>query len=252
MKDSASRSEAESNGQLAGLAAEIAGREPREILRWALERFHPRVAFASSFGAEDVVVIDLLASIRPDARIFTLDTGRLHEETYEVAEALRRRYGIAFESYFPECQAVERLERAKGLYSFRESIDNRKECCGIRKVEPLRRALSGLDAWITGLRRGQSVTRADVPAIEWDAAFGLYKLNPIADWTEAQVWEHIRAREIPYNALHDRGFPSIGCSPCTRAISPGEDVRAGRWWWEQPEQKECGLHASVTPPQGLR
>ena len=235
-----------SNGHLTEMTAEIEGKAPLELLRWALDRFHPRIAFASSFGAEDVVVIDLLVGARPDARIFTLDTGRLHEETYAVADQIRRRYGITIENYFPEREAVERLERAKGLYSFRESIDNRKECCGIRKVEPLKRALSELDAWITGLRRGQGVTRAAVPALEWDAAFGLYKLNPIAAWTEAQVWEYIRERELPYNALHDRGFPSIGCAPCTRPIAPGEDLRAGRWWWEHPEQKECGLHAAAS------
>ena len=235
------------NGSLAGLAAQIEGKDTLEVVRWALERFHPRIAFASSFGAEDMVVINLLMSARADARIFTLDTGRLHEETYEVAEKVRRRYGIALESYFPDRDSVEQLERSKGLYSFRASIDNRKECCGLRKVEPLRRALSGLDAWITGLRSGQAVTRAEVPRLEWDQAFGLYKLNPIADWTEARVWEFVRRHDLPYNALHDRGFPSVGCAPCTRAIQPGEDVRAGRWWWENPEQKECGLHQDRAP-----
>jgi len=232
------------NGHLAGLAAELEHKDALEILRVALDRFHPRIALASSFGAEDMVVIDLLLTVRPDARIFTLDTGRLHEETYEVAEQVRKRYGIELESYFPQREAVEQLECTKGLYSFRESLENRKECCGIRKVEPLKRALSQLDAWITGLRRGQAVTRAEVPVIEWDDAFSLYKLNPIASWTEERVWAYIREKELPYNALHDRNFPSIGCSPCTRAVRPGEDVRAGRWWWELPEQKECGLHSS--------
>jgi phosphoadenosine phosphosulfate reductase len=215
-----------------------------DVLHWALQRFHPRLAFASSFGAEDVVVIDLLARQRPDARIVTLDTGRLHEETYDVMERVRRRYGVTIEVVFPERDAVERLERARGLYSFRDSIEARKECCRIRKVEPLRRALHGLEAWISGLRRTQGVTRGGVPKIEHDTTFDLIKINPIADWSDDDVWNYIRAHDVPYNALHDRSFPSIGCAPCTRAVQPGEDLRAGRWWWERPEQKECGLHAS--------
>jgi phosphoadenosine phosphosulfate reductase len=214
----------------------------RDVLHWALQRFHPRLAFASSFGAEDVVIIDLLARQRQDARIVTLDTGRLHEETYEVMERIRRRYGVTIEVVFPERDAVERLERGKGLYSFRDSIEARKECCRIRKVEPLRRALHGLEAWISGLRRTQAVTRGAVPKIEHDTMFDLIKINPVADWSEEQVWDYIRTHDVPYNALHDRAFPSIGCAPCTRAVQPGEDLRAGRWWWERPEQKECGLH----------
>ena len=225
--------------------AEQAGWSPDATLRWALDRFHPRIAFASSFGAEDVVVIDLLARIRPDARIFTLDTGRLHEETYDVMERIRRRYGLAIETQFPDRAALEPLERSQGYFSFRDSIEARKECCRIRKVEPLRRALHGLEAWITGLRRQQSVTRTGVEKVEIDSGFGLVKVNPLADWTEQDVWDHIRKNDVPYNPLHDRGFPSIGCAPCTRAIQPGEDARAGRWWWEQPAQKECGLHTSV-------
>jgi phosphoadenosine phosphosulfate reductase len=177
------------------------------------------------------------------SRIFTLDTGAC-EETYEVAERIRKRYGITIEGFFPAQQAIEELERTKGLFSFRDSIEARKECCGNRKLEPLRRALTGLDLWITGLRREQNVTRAAVAKLEADEVFGLLKLNPLAEWTEQQVWEHIRAHDLPYNALHDRGFPSIGCAPCTRAVAPGEDARAGRWWWELPESKECGLHAS--------
>lgn len=213
------------------------------VLRWGLGTFHPNIVFASSFGAEDVVVIHFLANINPKARIVTLDTGRLHGETYEVIERVRERYGVEIESYFPDRQKVEALERAKGFYSFRTSVENRKECCGIRKIEPLKRALAGAKAWITGLRREQSVTRGGVERIELDAGNGgIYKLNPIADWTHDQVWDYIRQHDLPYNRLHDRGFPSIGCEPCTRAIEPGEDVRAGRWWWETPETKECGLH----------
>lgn len=212
-----------------------------QVLAWGLETFHPRIALASSFSIEDVVVIDMLARLKGDARVFTLDTGRLHEETYEVMEAIRRRYGITIETHFPERLEIERLERIKGLYSFRESIEDRKECCNIRKVVPLERALSGLDAWITGLRREQAVTRGELPKIEWQEP-NRAKLSPLADWSLKRVWDYVRINDIPYNKLYDRGFPSIGCSPCTRAVRPGEDLRAGRWWWERPEEKECGLH----------
>lgn len=212
-----------------------------QVLEWGLATFHPRIALASSFSIEDVVVIDMLSRLRADARVFTLDTGRLHEETYEVMEAIRRRYGVTIETHFPERQAVERLERIKGLYSFRRSIEDRKECCNIRKVTPLKRALSGLDAWTTGLRREQAVTRGDLPKIDWSDPHKV-KLNPLADWSLKRVWAYVRENDIPYNKLYDRRFPSIGCAPCTRAVQPGEDLRAGRWWWERPEEKECGLH----------
>ncbi len=231
-------------------AREFETKSAQEILKWAFETFGDRVALASSFGVEDVALIDIMVGLNPKARVFTLDTGRLDEETYEVMEKIREKYGIPIESYFPEAKAVEQLERTKGLYSFRKSVENRKECCGIRKVEPLGRALATLDAWITGLRRQQSVTRTAVAKIEVDASHhNMVKLNPIADWTEKQVWDYVRKRGVPYNKLHDIGYPSIGCSPCTRAIKPGEDIRAGRWWWETPEQKECGLHVKH-PPSG--
>ncbi len=214
-----------------------------DVLAWAVNEFGDKISLASSFGAEDVVVIDLLVKINPKARIFTLDTGRLNEETYNVMERIRSKYKISIESYFPDRQKVEALERQKGFFSFRDSIDNRKECCGIRKVEPLNRALSGLKAWITGLRREQAVTRTEIQKIETDDSHGgILKINPLADWSEKQVWDYIKANKVPYNRLHDAGYPSIGCAPCTRAIKPGEDVRAGRWWWENPENKECGLH----------
>jgi phosphoadenosine phosphosulfate reductase len=225
--------------------SELQGSAPQDLLRWALRRFHPRIALASSFGAEDVVLIDMLVRIQPDARIVTLDTGRLHEETYDVMERVRRRYGVAIETFFPDREAVERLEREKGLYSFRDDIDSRKECCAIRKVEPLRRALAGLEAWITGLRREQAITRCRIRNVEFDEAFGILKLNPLTDWSESQVWDYVRRHDVPYNSLHDQGFPSIGCAPCTRAVRQGEDIRAGRWWWERPEQRECGLHADA-------
>ncbi|HMP90140.1 MAG TPA: phosphoadenylyl-sulfate reductase [Kiritimatiellia bacterium] len=213
------------------------------VLSKALELWHPRIALASSFSLEDAVVTHLLMDIRKDAVVFALDTGRLNPETYECAEALRRRYGLKIQWYFPERVAVEELERNKGLFSFRESVENRKECCGIRKVEPLRRALSELDAWVTGLRREQSVTRTELQAVERDSANGgIYKVNPIAGWTLEDLWAFTHKNKIPYNRLYDQGYTSIGCAPCTRAIQPGEDQRAGRWWWENPEHKECGLH----------
>lgn len=215
---------------------------PPELLSWAYRTHGDRVAFASSFGAEDVVVIDLIARHAPGLRVFTLDTGRLPEETYDVMERVRTRYGLAIEVTFPDRTAVETLLREKGAFSFRESVENRKECCRIRKVEPLRRVLGELEAWVTGLRREQSVTRGELAQVEWDEGNGLLKLNPLADWSEAQVWAYIKEHDVPYNELHDRGFPSIGCAPCTRAVQPGEDVRAGRWWWEDPVTKECGLH----------
>ena len=217
---------------------------PEAALRWALSEFHPDIALASSFSEEDIVLIAMMAEIRPDARTFALDTGRLHEETYEAAEAVRRTLGVRIEWYFPSAAAVEELERNKGLYSFRESLENRHECCRIRKVEPLSRALSGLRAWMTGQRREQAVTRRSLDIVEIDGTHGgILKLNPLAGWTEGDVKEYIRKRGLPVNRLHDMKYPSIGCSPCTRAVAPGEDPRAGRWWWENPEHKECGLHA---------
>ena len=229
-----------------GIWASVDPHDPRAVLAKALELWHPRIALASSFSLEDAVVTHLLMEQRKDAVVFALDTGRLNPETYECAEALRRRYGLTIQWYFPERAAVETLEREKGLFSFRDSIDHRKECCGIRKVEPLRRALSGLDAWITGLRREQSVTRSDLQAVEIDRANGgIVKVNPLADWTLEQLWAFVHEHRIPYNRLYDQGYTSIGCAPCTRAIQPGEDQRAGRWWWENPEHKECGLHPGM-------
>ena len=224
------------------LNEQLRGKSAEEIVRWAAETFGSEIAFANSFGAEDVALTDVIAKAAPSIRVFTLDTGRLHDETYEVMERVRVRYQMPIVSYFPDREAVEKLEREKGYYSFRESVENRKECCGIRKVVPLKRALSGLSAWMTGLRREQSVTRTEMQALEWDEGNGIAKVNPLIDWSEQDVWDYIKANDIPYNLLHDRGFPSIGCAPCTRAIKPGEDVRAGRWWWENPENKECGLH----------
>jgi len=225
------------------LSVRFERQSPQDLLRWALDIYGDDVALACSFGAEDVVLVDMLAKIDRHARMFVLDTGRLHEETYQVMEDCRQRYGMDFEVYYPETADVQNLLRTKGPQSFYSSIENRKECCFIRKVEPLRRALSDKRAWVTGLRRGQAVTRSVLQKVEIDETHhGIFKLNPLADWSEERVWEYIRVNDVPYNALHDKGFPSIGCAPCTRAIKVGEDVRAGRWWWESPEQKECGLH----------
>lgn len=222
---------------------EIDRKDIQAVLRYAVEQFHPKLALASSFGLEDVALIHALLQVAPDARVFALDTGRLPEETYACAEAIRERYGIKIHWYFPAPEAVEQLEREKGLFSFRQSVENRVECCGIRKVEPLNRALKDQAAWITGQRREQSVTRLSLNVLEPDGAHGgIWKFNPLADWTLDDVWAYIRQHDIPYNKLHDAGYPSIGCAPCTRAIEPGEDQRAGRWWWEMAEHKECGLH----------
>jgi len=216
----------------------------QDVVRLAHDRFGRRVALSSSFGAEDMVLIDMLMRVDPQARIVTLDTGRLPQETYNVMDATRERYGTAIEVFFPQADSVQAMVAEHGVNLFYRSVDFRKLCCGIRKTEPLKRALAGLDAWITGLRREQSVTRTAVHNIEWDESNQLIKVNPLADWTQDDVWTYIREHNVPYNALHDRGYPSIGCAPCTRAIQPGEDQRAGRWWWEHPETKECGLHVA--------
>lgn len=215
----------------------------QEVLGWALNDFHPKVAIASSFGAEDVVVIDMAWKLNPEVRVFTLDTGRLHQETYDVMDVIRSRYNINIEAYAPDAAAVERMASNHGFNLFYISVDNRKLCCDIRKVKPLERALGSLDAWITGLRREQATTRSLTQKVEVDEAHGgILKINPIADWSAEQVWNYIRSNNIPYNKLHDQGYPSIGCEPCTRAVKPGEDPRTGRWWWEQGAYKECGLH----------
>ncbi|HYN28150.1 MAG TPA: phosphoadenylyl-sulfate reductase [Burkholderiales bacterium] len=204
----------------------------------------PHAAFASSLGAEDMVVTDAILSAGLPIAIFTLETGRLHRETLDLLERVLRHYGREIEAVRPDPDAVARYVKEHGLNAFYESVDLRKRCCHIRKVEPLARALARRDAWITGLRRAQSVTRTELPLREHDAVHRIPKFNPLADWSEAEIWACIRDRDVPYNALHDRGYPSIGCEPCTRAIRPGEDIRAGRWWWERSDAKECGLHVS--------
>jgi len=218
------------------------GLSAEEILEKALELFGNKVSFATSMGAEDQVITHMLAKISKSANIFTLDTGRVFPETYDLLHRTVNRYGLQIKSYYPDTMQVEEMVNSKGINLFYESIENRKLCCHVRKIVPLRRALTGMDAWITGLRREQSVTRTDIKIVEWDAGNGLIKINPLLEWSEEQVWDFIKNNSIPYNKLHDQGFPSIGCQPCTRAIEKGEDLRAGRWWWELPESKECGLH----------
>jgi phosphoadenosine phosphosulfate reductase len=232
--------------KLDSIAKEYAHRDPADIIRLAIAEYSPNLAISFS-GAEDVVLVDIACKAGGKFRVFSLDTGRLHPETYEFLDQVREHYKIEVEVFFPEPSAVEDLVKAKGLYSFRR--DGHKECCGIRKVEPLTRALKPLDAWVTGQRKDQSPgTRAEVPVVQNDPTFGspdspLVKFNPLANWTSKDVWDYIRQNGVPYNALHDRGFISIGCEPCTRPVGPGEHERAGRWWWEEATQKECGLHA---------
>ncbi|CAB3672267.1 phosphoadenylyl-sulfate reductase [Achromobacter pestifer] len=208
-----------------------------------VQRRYPDAALASSLAAEDMVLTHAIYDSRLNLEVFTLDTGRLHAETLGVLDAVRGRYGREVTVYRPDATAVEQHVAEHGAYGFYESVELRKACCQIRKVEPLKRALAGRGAWITGQRRQQSTTRGELPLEEHDPTFGLYKFNPLAEWTEDDVWAVIRALGIPYNPLHDQGYPSIGCEPCTRAIRPGEDLRAGRWWWESSDSKECGLHA---------
>ena len=207
-----------------------------------IAREFPPAAFATSLGAEDMVLTDLVARHAPEIEIFTLDTGRLHGETYSLLQKVTDHYDLRIRVVYPRTESVEQYVNEHGVNAFFDSVELRKACCEVRKVEPLRRALAGKRAWITGLRRAQAMTRRDLPQQEFDTANGLEKFNPLADWEEQEVWTYLHTFGVPYNALHDRGFPSIGCEPCTRAIAKGEDIRAGRWWWENPATKECGLH----------
>lgn len=215
---------------------------PIELISFFLDKYGDKIALASSLGAEDQVLTQMLTSIKPDANIFTLDTGRLFPETYDLIDRTSKKYKTKIEVYFPQSDAVQAMVKEKGINLFFDSIENRKQCCNTRKIEPLKRAFKGLDAWVCGLRADQSVTRSEIQLIEWDENNNIVKINPIAFWSEQDVWDYIDEKGIPVNPLHKKGFPSIGCQPCTRAIMEGEDVRAGRWYWENPDTKECGLH----------
>lgn len=217
------------------------------VLRWAFSAFGDKVAIASSFGAEDVVLIDIAAGISPDVRIFTLDTGRLPQETYQLMDEIKEKYNVAVEVCFPDKEKIKAMVEEHGFNLFYNGVEERRLCCTVRKVEPLRKKLGELEAWVCGLRKDQALTRTSIKKIEIDAANnGIVKINPLADWSEDNVWSYIRKNDVPYNGLHDKGYPSIGCGPCTRPVRVIEDVRAGRWWWESPELKECGLHKTIS------
>jgi len=228
--------------KLLKLRAEISQKSIPETLQIIADAFPGKGVFTSSFGVEDQVITHFIFTYNLPIRVVTIDTGRMFEETYKVFNRTRERYNREIEVMFPKFEAVQKLLSTKGPYSFYDSIENRKECCNIRKVEPLIRALDNMECWITGIRRDQNQNRTGMEMFEWDEGYGLYKINPLLDWTLSDVEQFLKKENIPYNHLHDKGFVSIGCAPCTRAIKPGEDFRAGRWWWENSSGKECGLH----------
>jgi phosphoadenosine phosphosulfate reductase len=228
--------------KIESLNNKLKGATPQEVIAFFLEEYKGKIALSSSLGAEDQVLTDMVAKIDNTTKVFTLDTGRLFPETYKLIDDTNKKYNIKIDVFFPDHKKVEQMVKEKGINLFYESIENRKLCCNVRKLEPLKRAFEGLDVWICGLRKDQSITRFNSKLVEWDEQNGLIKINPLINWKESEVWDYIKENEVPYNELHDKGFPSIGCQPCTRAIKDDEDVRAGRWWWEEPEHKECGLH----------
>ncbi len=228
------------------LNEDLKGKPAQEILQYFIEVYDGKVAFATSLGAEDQVLTDMIVKIDKSTQIFSLDTGRLFPETYELLDETNKKYGITIDIFFPDYNQVEKMVNEKGINLFYDSIENRKLCCQIRKIVSLKRALKDVDIWVTGIRKDQSITRFYTPLVEWDSADQVIKVNPLLNWTEKDIWNYIKNNHVPYNLLHDKGFTSIGCKPCTRAINPGEDIRAGRWWWELPEHKECGLHVKDT------
>ena len=222
---------------------ELEGKSAREICAWPVETFEkPNVILASSMSLEDQVLTDMLSEVSPGSRVFILDTGRHFEATYDTLHRSMSYFNVKYEILEPDAKEVSEMIQDKGPNLFFESVENRKLCCEIRKVRPLKKVLQTVSAWICGLRREQSITRKEINSIEWDSENNIFKINPIFDWTFEAVWKYVKERGLPYNLLHDKGFPSIGCEPCTRAIEFGEDIRAGRWWWERPESRECGLH----------
>jgi phosphoadenosine phosphosulfate reductase len=229
------------------LSIEFEGEEPHALLEWGIERFAPRIALSTAFQIDGVALIDMTAEITPEFKVFSVDTGRLPAETLDLIDALRERYpGMELEVLTPEKREVTVMVARNGEDLFRDSVENRLICCNVRKVRPLTRHLATLDAWVTGLRRDQWASRSDIRKVEIDHDHGaIVKLNPLAEWTEEEVWDYVRERDVPYNALYDQGYSSIGCAPCTRATLPGEPARAGRWWWESNAPKECGIHCAI-------
>jgi phosphoadenosine phosphosulfate reductase len=213
-----------------------------EVVEFFNGEFGQEICLSSSMGAEDQVLTHMLMKVNPSFRIFTLDTGRLFPETLNLIQKTRDHYNASIEVFFPDYRMVQQMVREKGINLFYASVEDRKYCCNVRKMEPLKRALTGMKAWMTGIRKDQTINRFNTQVVEWDEVNGIVKINPLYRWSEKMVWEYIRSNNIPYNELHDRNFPSIGCQPCTRAVAPGEDTRAGRWWWEDQGHKECGLH----------
>jgi phosphoadenosine phosphosulfate reductase len=233
------------NKRVEELNKRLEGSSPQEVLKYFIKEYKGKIAQSSSLGAEDQVLTDMICNIDNKTRIFSLDTGRLFQETYDLIEKTNNKYNINIDIYFPDWKKVEEMVRKKGINLFYRSIENRKQCCYLRKIEPLKRALKGVEVWISGIRKDQTVSRFYTRLVEWDETHNMIKVNPLLNWTEKQVWEYIKANDVPYNILHDKGFSSIGCQPCTRALKPGEDFRAGRWWWEEPENRECGLHNMI-------
>ncbi|MAZ93279.1 MAG: phosphoadenylyl-sulfate reductase [Bacteroidales bacterium] len=221
---------------------ELKHSSPKDVITFFLEKFPKTFALSTSLGYEDQVLTEMVASINKEAKIFTLDTGRLFPETYDLIDRTSKKYGINIHIYFPDGKSVEEITQKHGINLFYDSIENRKLCCNVRKIEPLARAMKDLDGWITGLRKDQSITRTNMRLVEWDDSNNIIKINPLINWTDQDVIQYIQEKGIPSNPLHKKGYASIGCQPCTRAIEKGENVRAGRWWWEDPETKECGLH----------
>jgi phosphoadenosine phosphosulfate reductase len=228
--------------KVAEINDKLTGRSADEVLGYFAENYPGKVILGSSMGAEDQVLTDMICRINKNISIFTLDTGRLFPETYELIDRTSKKYGLHIKIYFPDGAQVEEMVNSKGINLFYDSIENRKLCCNIRKIEPLKRALPGNEVWINGIRKDQSLIRFSTKLVDWEENYQIIKVNPLLNWTEKDVWSYIRKNDVPYNKLHDKGYPSIGCKSCTRAVKEGEDFRSGRWWWEDPEHNECGLH----------
>lgn len=228
------------------IALELDDKDPQEVLRWGIERFGDRLAISTSFQSDGMALLDMAWRIDPAIRVFTVDSGRMHQETFVLMDQIREKYGIALEVVYPDHRELELFSGKYGVNPFYKAVPLRLRCCEIRKVNPLKKVLENLDAWVTGLRRDQWASRSNIRKIEIDHDHGgLLKMNPLADWTEGEVWEYIRANDVPYNALYDQGYTSIGCVPCTRPIEEGAEARSGRWWWETGAPKECGIHCPI-------